>query len=289
MDVSNVLNGVLNTVADESIKKPYREVKNLRSLRSNAACLREVIDRVKGIGDDIKTLLSGPGRQPKRVVRNWLNTQKRIVKSAEEVLQQHLKTKDSDFPTNGELGELPGALVQPVENELVGKFVHEKLQKLETWLLKDDSVRVVGVYGMPGVGKTSLLKHINNNEKGTFPAGEDQNMDSEIEPLVRSIAKECKGHPLAIKTLARTVPDLQNSTPSEWSYDALESDELRLCFVYLAAYREDEEIDADELIQLWLAEGLVKRREEGRHGFLGTLANRCLVEIEVTEANGHQI
>ncbi|XP_059070083.1 uncharacterized protein LOC131063272 [Cryptomeria japonica] len=230
MDVSNVLNGVLNTVADESIKKPYREVKNLRSLRSNAACLREVIDRVKGIGDDIKTLLSGPGRQPKRVVRNWLNTQKRIVKSAEEVLQhrkvlnslgnidRHLKTKDSDFPTNGELGELPGALVQPVENELVGKFVHEKLQKLETWLLKDDSVRVVGVYGMPGVGKTSLLKHINNNEKGTFPAGEDQNMDSEIEPLVRSIAKECKGHPLAIKTLARTVPDLQNSTPSEWVY-----------------------------------------------------------------------
>ncbi|GLJ10725.1 hypothetical protein SUGI_0133930 [Cryptomeria japonica] len=159
-----------------------------------------------------------------------------------------------------------------------------------------------------------------SEEDGAFPAGEDQNMDSEIEPLARSIARECKGHPLAIKTLARTVPDLQNSTPSEWvyvlkqlkaidpefyrihreiveelfkrlkqSYDALESDELRLCFLYLAAYREDEEIDADELIQLWLAEGLVKSREEGRHGFLGTLANRCLVDIEVREANGHQI
>ncbi|GLJ10726.1 hypothetical protein SUGI_0133940 [Cryptomeria japonica] len=126
-------------IADKGIKKLYGEVKNLRSLRSNAACLREEIDRVKGIEDDIKTLLSGSDK--------------------------HLKTKDSDFPTNGELGELPGALVQPIENELVGKFVHEKLQKLETWLLKDDSVRVVGVYGMPGVGKTSLLKHINNNEK----------------------------------------------------------------------------------------------------------------------------
>ncbi|GLJ10729.1 hypothetical protein SUGI_0133970 [Cryptomeria japonica] len=448
-------------------------VKNLRSLRSNAVRLRQEIDYVKAMGDYIKTQLSGQGRQPKGVVRNWLNTQERIVKSAEEVFQQYekskdrrlcgccphcllipessrevlnsrgeidklLKTKDSHFPKNGELGEPLWMLVQPMENELVGKFVHEKLEELETWLLKDDSVRVVGVYGMPGVGKTFMLKHINNNEKvvnffklviwvtvsrdsdisdlqrricerielpwrsnssideaegflhsvfkekplllilddvwkridvstlgisplgnkikivlasrdkemcrsmkadkmiamkqlseedgwelfcrGAFPAGEDQNMDSEIEPLARSIARECKGHPLAIKTLARAVPDLQNSTPSEWvyvlkqlkaidpefyrihreiveelfkrlkqSYDALESDELRLCFLYLAAYREDEEIDADELIQLWLAEGLVKSREVGRHGFLGTLANQCLVEIEVTEAKGHQI
>ncbi|XP_057853059.2 probable disease resistance protein At1g61300 [Cryptomeria japonica] len=469
MDFLNALSGV----AGEGVKKLFQEFKNLINLRSNAECLRQDIDRVKGIGDDLKNQLSGQGRQPKRVVRNWLDTQERNVKSAEEALQQYeqskdrrfckccpncllipkssrkilnslaeidklLKTKDSDFPKNGELGELPGALVQPMENELVGKFVHEKLEELETWLLKDDSVRVVGVYGMPGVGKTSMLKHINNNEKvvnffklviwvtvsrdsdisdlqrricerielpwrsnstideaagllqtvfkekplllilddvwkridvsklgislsdnkikvvltsrdkevcrsmeadkmiamkqlseedgwelfcrGAFPAGEDQNMDSEIEPLARSIAKECKGHPLAIKTLARTVPQLHNSSPSEWeyvlyqlkaidtqfyriheeivrelfkplkhSYDALESEELRLCFLYLAAYREDEEIDADDLIQLWLAEGLVKSREEGRHGFLKTLANRCLVEVEVTEENGYHI
>ncbi|GLJ10732.1 hypothetical protein SUGI_0134030 [Cryptomeria japonica] len=51
--------------------------------------------------------------------------------------------------------------------------------------------------------------------RGAFQAGEDQNMDSEIEPLARSIAKECKGHPLAIKTLAQTVPHLHNSSPSE--------------------------------------------------------------------------
>ncbi|GLJ10733.1 hypothetical protein SUGI_0134040 [Cryptomeria japonica] len=57
----------------------------------------------------------------------------------------------------------------------------------------------------------------------------------------------------------------------------------------MVAYREDEEIDADDLIQLWLAEGLVKTREEGRHGFLKNLANRCLVEVEVTEENGYHI
>ncbi|GLJ10751.1 hypothetical protein SUGI_0134250 [Cryptomeria japonica] len=73
------------------------------------------------------------------------------------------------------------------------------------------------------------------------------------------------------------------------NYDALQTYELKLCFLYLATYREDEEIDADQLIELWLPEGLVKSREDGRHGFLKTLANRCLVEIEVKEENGLEI
>ncbi|XP_057848474.2 probable disease resistance protein At5g63020 [Cryptomeria japonica] len=297
--------------------------------------------------------------------------------------------KDSDFPKNGDLEVPPETLMPPMGKELVGAFVQEKL---ETWVLEDDSVRVVGVYGMPGLGKMSLLKQINNNVKvinffklviwvtvsgesdisalqrrifetielpwrsnlsideaagvllsvfkerrlllilndvrrsidvsnfgisvsenttkvvltsrdkevcgsmradkmiamkhlteeegwelfcrGAFVAGEDQNMDSEIEQLARSVTKECKGHPLAIKTLARTTPQLHRTAPSAWenilkepkeidpqfhgiheeilselfkplkhNYDALETDELRLCFLYLAAYREHEEID----------------------------------------------
>ncbi|XP_057853045.2 probable disease resistance protein At1g61300 [Cryptomeria japonica] len=379
-------------------------------------------DKVELILNDLDEKLS------QRVERN-------AIEELNENQEELMRKLEEMSMLSHEMGLYNLASLHAIQN----KIYHTKLkasckaqlEELETWLLKDDSVRVVGVYGMPGVGKTFMLKHINNNEKvvnffelviwvtlsrdsdisdlqrricerielpwrsnssideaeeflhsvfkekplllilddvwkridvsklgispfgnkikivlasrdkevcrsmkadkmiamkqlseedGAFPAGEDQNMDSEIEPLARSIARECKGHPLAIKTLARTVPDLQNSTPSEWvyvlkqlkaidpefyrihreiveelfkrlkqSYDALESDELRLCFLYLAAYREDEEIDADELIQLWLAEGLVKSREEGRHGFLGTLANRCLVDIEVREANGHQI
>ncbi|XP_057870888.2 probable disease resistance protein At5g63020 isoform X2 [Cryptomeria japonica] len=170
------------------------------------------------------------------------------------------------------------------------------------------------------------MKHLTEEEgwelfcKGAIVAGEDQSMDREIESLARSIAKECKGHPLTIKTLARTMPQLHSSAPSEWenilkdlkaidpqfyrideeilrdlfqplkhSYYALETDELRLCFLYLAAYREDEEIDADQLIQLWLAEVLVKSRFEGRYSFLKILADRCLVGIEVKEENGLDI
>ncbi|GLJ10754.1 hypothetical protein SUGI_0134300 [Cryptomeria japonica] len=71
----------------------------------------------------------------------------------------------------------------------------------------------------------------------------------------------------------------------KYSYDALKAYELRLCFLYLAAYREEEEIDADQLIQVWLAEGLVKSREEGRYSFLKVLEDRCLVEIVAKEDN----
>ncbi|GLJ10747.1 hypothetical protein SUGI_0134210 [Cryptomeria japonica] len=77
--------------------------------------------------------------------------------------------------------------------------------------------------------------------------------------------------------------------PLKYNYDALKAYELRLCFLYLAAYREEEEIDADQLIQVWLAERLVKSREEGHYSFLKVLEDRCLVEIVVKEENDFDI
>ncbi|GLJ21025.1 hypothetical protein SUGI_0384180 [Cryptomeria japonica] len=467
------ISGRVKEIISSRLQGIAKEFKRLTNVPNDAERLRHEIDHLKGIVDHINSRLSWKGRQPLAVVRHWISAQEQIVKSAQEVILQYeenknrrlccccphcffvkrssrkirnalaeideiLNMKDSQFPKNGDLEEPPETLVQPMGNELVGAFVQEKLSELETWVLEDDSVRVVGVYGMPGLGKTALVKQINNNEKvlnffnlviwvtvsresdistlqrhiferielpwrstlrideaagllqsvfkdrrlllilddvrktidvsnlgislsenttkivltstdkemcssmradkmiamkhlteeegwelfcrGAFVAGEDQNMDSEIEQLARSVAEECKGHPLAIKTLARTMPQLHSSAPSEWecilkdlkaidsqyyrideeilkelfaplkhSYDALETEELRLCFLYLAAYREDEEIDADQLIQLWLAEGLVKSRFEGRYVFLKILVDRCLVDIEVKEENGLDI
>ncbi|GLJ21035.1 hypothetical protein SUGI_0384370 [Cryptomeria japonica] len=438
------LSGRVKEIISSRLQAIVKEIKHLTSVPNDAERLCYEIDRVKGIVYHINSGLSWKGQQPLAVVNHWVRTQEQIVKCAEEVFLQYeenkhrrlccccphcfhvtissrkirnalaeidelLKMKDSDFPKNGDLGEPPETLLQPMGKELVGAFVQEKLSELETWVLEDDSVRVVGVYGMPGLGKTSLLKQINNNKKvlnffklviwvtvsrdsdistlqrriferielpwranlsideakgvlhsvlrtgdccsfwtmdkevcksmeadrmiemkhlteeegwelfckGAFLAGEDQSMDSEIESFARSIAKECKGHPLTIKTLARTMPQLHSSAPSEWenilkelkaidpqfyrideeilrdlfkplkhSYDALETDELRFCFLCMAAYREDGEIDADQLIQLWLAEGLVKSRFEGRYVVLKILVERCLVDVEVKEENG---
>ncbi|GLJ21076.1 hypothetical protein SUGI_0385120 [Cryptomeria japonica] len=464
------ISGRVKEIISNRLQAIVNEIKHLTCVSNDAERLRHEIDRVKGIVDRINSGLSWKGLQPLAVVRHWMITQEEIVKSAEKVFLQYeenkhrclccccphcfllkrssrkihnalaeidelLKMKDSDFPKNGDLGEPPEKLLQPMEKELVGALVQEKLSELETLMLEDDSVRVVGVYGMPGVGKTSLLKQIINNEKvlnffelviwvtvsgecdvsalqrriferielpwrsnfssdeaagvlhsifkdrplllilddvrtsvdvsnlgislsedtikvvvtsrdkevcrsmradkmiamkhmseeegwelfcrGAFVACVDQSMDSEKESLARSIAKECKGHPLTIKTLARTMPPLHSSAPSEWeyilkelkaidpqfyrideeilrelfaplkhSYDSLETDKLRLCFLCMAAYGDDQEIDADQLIQLWLAEGLVKSRFEGRYGVLKILVDRCLVDVEVKEENG---
>ncbi|GLJ21067.1 hypothetical protein SUGI_0384960 [Cryptomeria japonica] len=396
----------------DAIKQENRDCQHRTSVPNHAERLCHEIDRVKGKVDHINSGLSWKLRQPLAVVTHCVSTQEQIVKSAEEVFLQYeenkyrrsccccphcflvkrssrkirnarveidelLKIKVSYFPKNGDLGETTETLMlQPMGNELVGAFVQEKLSELETWVVEDDSVRIVGVYGMPGLGNTSLLKEIDNNEKrrtferielpwrsnlsideaagvffsvfkdrplllilddvrtsidvsklgisaseikikvalisrdkevcksmkadrmiamkhlteeegwelfckGAFVAGEDQRMDSGIESLARSIAKECKGHPLTIKTLARTMPVRHSSARSKWeyilkelkeidpqfyrideeilrelfkplkhSYDALERDEFRLCFLCMAAYGEDEEIDADQLIQL---------------------------------------
>ncbi|GLJ10735.1 hypothetical protein SUGI_0134060 [Cryptomeria japonica] len=52
-----------------------------------------------------------------------------------------------------------------MENELAGKVICAKLLKVDTWLLEDEYVHVIVMYGMPAMGKTFLLKEINNNEK----------------------------------------------------------------------------------------------------------------------------
>ena len=40
------------------------------------------------------------------------------------------------------------------------------------------------------------------------------------------------------------------------SYDELNDDETRVCFLYLAAYPEDHEISVEELIRVWVGEEL---------------------------------
>jgi hypothetical protein len=69
-------------------------------------------------------------------------------------------------------------------------------------------------------------------------------------------------------------------------------DDLKSCFLYLAAH--DTCQDADEIVQMWIAEGFIinkslyhrKTLEEVGHDYLKELVLRCLVELEETKPDG---
>ncbi|KAL3750470.1 hypothetical protein ACJRO7_011470 [Eucalyptus globulus] len=105
----------------------------------------------------------------------------------------------------------------------------------------------------------------------------------DLEVSGRKIVEKCKGLPLAVKALAGLLRT--KASPREWeaiskskiwdlpeerinmlpalklSYLHLPS-HLRRCFAYCAIFPKDYEIQRDEVIHWWIAEGLVKEKEE---------------------------
>ncbi|XP_034678231.1 disease resistance protein At4g27190-like [Vitis riparia] len=109
----------------------------------------------------------------------------------------------------------------------------------------------------------------------------------DIEPVAKAITKECGGLPLAISVMGTSMrkktskhlweyalKELQRSVPHniygvedkvykplKWSYDSLQGN-LQSCFLYCSLYPEDFSIDISELVQCWLAEGLLDVDEQ---------------------------
>jgi len=82
------------------------------------------------------------------------------------------------------------------------------------------------------------------------------------------------------------------------NYDALGDYDvnLQLCFLYLAAFTEDEIIEVEyNLIPLWIGEGLLERNERGHDPFemgriyANLLADRCLIEPVLKDADGRVV
>ena len=139
--------------------------------------------------------------------------------------------------------------------------------------------------------------------------GQDVLSNTDILPIVKSVVEECAGLPLAIVTTASSMKGVRNV--HEWSnalhelnrhvkgvngmedqvfqqlqfnYDLLLDEKVKHCFLCCALYPEDHEIDADELVNLWIAEGLVEEIDSMQieidkgHTILNKLKNSCLIE-----------
>lgn len=149
---------------------------------------------------------------------------------------------------------------------------------------------------------------------GLFVETLDHNGDlpMEIEEIAKKMTKKCDGLPLGLITMAasmRGVSDvfewrdafeefkescMQMETMNDkvfpilcYSYNRLRDPRLQKCFLYCCLYPEDSEIERDELIQHFIVEGLLDRRNSRRaefdqgHAVLNKLERACLLESVV--------
>ncbi|XP_048323434.2 probable disease resistance protein At4g27220 [Ziziphus jujuba] len=141
-----------------------------------------------------------PGKIPKEEVETWFNEVEEINEEIRSIREEAEKV---NYFFRASIGmKLPG-MIQRVE-DLYGRIenvngglvetdpnfgaklptttlvrestsgrVYEEIMK---WLINDEDVRKIGIYGMGGTGKTTVLKHINNS----LLDGEQQKFDNVI-------------------------------------------------------------------------------------------------------------
>ncbi|PPS09018.1 hypothetical protein GOBAR_AA11616 [Gossypium barbadense] len=129
----------------------------------------------------------------------------------------------------------------------------------------------------------------------------------EIPKLAKIVAARCSGLPLALLTVGSVMAsrksyhdwicavEMLQSYPSEFSgmgdqvfppikfsYDNLTSSVARKCFLYCSIFPENCTISVDELIDLWIGEGLLdgtSPRDQGEF-IISTLKLSCLLEAD---------
>ncbi|XP_058088864.1 disease resistance protein RFL1-like [Magnolia sinica] len=180
----------------KNVWEPFAEqLKYLKSLPENMEILRSKTEELSSQQNDVKMELDRAevrqGKKRKRDVEVWLKNVetitkdvrniedklgeeerylprlrlgKLVVKKIEEVTELQQKGRFSDgllmdaMPENG--------ITLPT-TRLVGKTTTERTLEMVWDCLMDVSLGKIGVHGMGGVGKTTIMKHINNRLRET--------------------------------------------------------------------------------------------------------------------------
>lgn len=117
-----------------------------------------------------------------------------------------------------------------------------------------------------------------------------------LEGMGKKMVKKCKGLPLIIKVFADNLRD-KNGDVESWkemmehnpldeneilecfrlSYKNL-SVELKRCFLYCSVYPKDHLFAGDELIHLWVAQGILRDEPEDEYFYINGLLYRSFLE-----------
>ncbi|KAK2643348.1 hypothetical protein Ddye_025111 [Dipteronia dyeriana] len=130
-----------------------------------------------------------------------------------------------------------------------------------------------------------------------------------LKETVELVVKQCAGLPLATVAIASSMKGVEDIR--EWnialhelltnvrsikvnddevfvrlkfSYDRLKDERIQRCFLYRALYPEDHDILENELVDCWIAEGLVdemvnsKATEDRAHSIITSLVSNCLLQ-----------
>ncbi|KAL7188084.1 hypothetical protein ACSBR1_038021 [Camellia fascicularis] len=137
-----------------------------------------------------------------------------------------------------------------------------------------------------------------------------------LKQISHRILKRCEGLPLAIVAISGVLATKDKSRIDEWEMlyrslgaelegnDKLERMKkalflsyndlpyyLKICFLYLSIFPEDQQTSCQRVIELWTAEGFVngiegKTIEEVANGYLDELFNRSLIQVANRHPNG---
>nr|VDC65002.1 unnamed protein product [Brassica rapa] len=138
----------------------------------------------------------------------------------------------------------------------------------------------------------------------------------DIPSLAEKICEKCYGLPLALNVIGKAMkckkdvrewrhaihvlsteshefPDMEKEILSilKFSYDGLEDEKVKSCFLYCSLFPEDYEIEKEELIEYWISERFIKgeRDEEGSnnegHDIIGSLVRAHLLMECETKTN----